>query len=96
VDQFDSVILDYFQVLWHRAREVVVSANIKSREQLSRRMAFFLGLAAAASIAAPATVLTATDADAQTRGMERRDERRTDRYERRDARRSKKKKKTKQ
>ena len=63
-------------------------------ELLSRRKAFsLLGLAAAASFAVPAAVLTATDADAQTRGMERRDERRDDRQERRTERRSKKKKK---
>jgi hypothetical protein len=52
-----------------------------------------IGLTAAAGIAAPATVLTVTSADAQTRGMERRDDRRDDRQERRDDRRSKKKKK---
>ena len=66
--------------------------KIKS-ELISRRRAFSLGLAAALSLAAPATMLTATDADAQTGGMERRDERRTDRQERRTERRSKKKKK---
>jgi Ni/Co efflux regulator RcnB len=55
-----------------------------------------LGLTAAASVAAPAMVLTVTNADAQTRGMERRDDRRDDRQERRNDRRSKKKKKTKQ
>jgi hypothetical protein len=66
--------------------------KIKS-EPISRRTAFSLGLAAALSLAAPATMLTATDAEAQTPGMERRDERRTDRQERRTERRSKKKKK---
>ena len=68
-------------------------ANIRL-QRMSRRMFFsFLGLTAAASVAAPATIFTATNADAQTRGMERRDDRRDDRQERRDDRRSKKKKK---
>ena len=63
-------------------------------ELMSRRGAFsLLGLAAAASVVVPATMLIATDADAQTRGMERRDDRRDDRLERRTERRSKKKKK---
>ena len=63
-------------------------------EPLSRRSVFsLLGLAAAVSLAVPAVMLTATDADAQTQGMERRDERRGDRQERRTERRSKKKKK---
>ena len=63
--------------------------KIKS-ELISRRRAFFLGLAAALSLAAPATMLTVTDADAQTGGMERRDERRTDRQERRKKKKKKK------
>ncbi|MGB7857041.1 MAG: hypothetical protein WBL48_14215 [Pseudolabrys sp.] len=64
-------------------------------EPVSRRTAFsLLGLAAAVSLAVPAAMLTATDADAQTQGMERRDERRGDRQERRTERRSKKKKET--
>ena len=63
-------------------------------EPVSRRTAFsLLGLAAAVSLAVPAAMLIATDADAQTQGMERRDERRGDRQERRTERRSKKKKK---
>ena len=63
-------------------------------ETLSRRSAFsLLGLAAAVSLAVPAAMLTAIDADAQTQGMERRDERRGDRQERRTERRSRKKKK---
>ena len=66
--------------------------KIKS-ELISRRRAFSLGVAAALSLAAPATMLTATDAAAETAGAERRDERRTDRQERRTERRSKKKKK---
>ena len=73
--------------------EVAVSEIIKS-ELISRRRAFsILGLAAALSLAVPATMFTATDADAQTSGMERRDERREGRQERRTERRSKKKKK---
>ena len=63
-------------------------------EVISRRRAFsLLGLAVAAGLAVPATVLTVTNADAQTQGMERRDDRRDDRQDRRTDRRSKKKKK---
>ena len=70
-----------------------MSESIKF-ELISRRGAFsLLGLAAAASVVVPATMLIATDAHAQTRGMERRDDRRDDRLERRTERRSKKKKK---
>ena len=62
--------------------------------EVSRRRAFsILGLAVAAGFAVPATVLTVTDADAQTQGMERRDDRQDNRTDRRDDRRSKKKKK---
>ena len=58
-----------------------MSETIKS-ETISRRTAFsLLGLAAAA------TVLTVSNAEAQTQGMERRDERREGRGERRDERR---------
>jgi hypothetical protein len=63
--------------------------KIKS-EPISRRRAFSLGLAAALSLAAPATMLTATDANAETAGGERRDERRTDRQERRKKKKKKK------
>ena len=60
-----------------------MSEKVKS-EMISRRGAFsLLGLAAVVSLAVPAAMLTATDADAQTQGMERRDERRGDRQERR-------------
>ena len=63
-------------------------------EVISRRRAFsFLGLAVAAGLAIPATVLTVTDADAQTQGQERRDDRQDNRTDRRDDRRKKKKKK---
>ena len=73
-----------------------MSESIKF-ELISRRRAFsLLGLAAAVSVAVPATMLIATDADAQTQGMERRDERRGDRQERRTEGRSKKKKKKKE
>ena len=63
-------------------------------EVISRRRAVsLLGLAVATGLAVPATVLTVTNADAQTQGMERRDDRRDDRQDRRTGRRSKKKKK---
>jgi uncharacterized membrane protein len=52
-----------------------------SSELISRRGTFSLGMAAALSLAA--TVITATGAVAQTRGMERRDDRRGDRQDRR-------------
>ena len=46
-------------------------------EKISRRRAFSLvGLAAAMGLAVPATMLTVSDAEAQTRGMQRREERR--------------------
>ena len=70
-----------------------MSERIKS-ELISRRGAFsLLGLATLSLVVPAATVMTATDADAQTGGMERRDERREGRDERRTERRSKKKKK---
>jgi hypothetical protein len=57
-------------------------------EVISRRKAFTLfGLTAALSLAAPVAVLTVSDAEAQTAGMERRQERRTGRHERREDRR---------
>jgi Ni/Co efflux regulator RcnB len=78
-------------------------SEITQPEASSRRsFVRFLGLAAAASLAFPAMALSATNADAQTQGMDRRDERRDDRQGRRDdrqsdrqERRSKKKKKAK-
>ena len=58
-------------------------------ELISRRTAFsLLGLTAAWGFAVPATVLTVSDAEAQTAGMERRGERREGRHERRDTRRA--------
>ena len=63
-----------------------MSAIIKS-EMISRRKALSLmGLAAAFGLAAAPTVLAVSDAEAQTVGMERRQERRAGRHERREAR----------
>ena len=57
-------------------------------EKISRRGAFsLLGLGAALSFAVPTTVLTMSEAEAQTVGMERREERRAGRQERREDRR---------
>lgn len=65
-----------------------MSAIIKS-EIISRRKALSLmGLAAAFGLAAAPTVLTVSDAEAQTVGMERRQERRAGRHERREVRRA--------
>jgi hypothetical protein len=62
-----------------------MSEEVKS---ISRRSAFsLLGLTAALGFAVP-TVLTVSDAEAQTAGMERRQERRTGRHERRQERRT--------
>jgi hypothetical protein len=56
---------------------------------MSRRGAFsLLGLTAALGFAVLATVLTTSDAEAQTAGMERREGRRTGREERRQGRRN--------
>jgi len=60
-----------------------------SAEMISRRRTLSLmGFAAAFGLAAVPTVLTVSDAEAQTVGMERRQERRSGRYERRDERRT--------
>jgi hypothetical protein len=65
-----------------------MSAIIKS-EMISRRKALSLmGLAAAFGLAAAPTVLTVSDAEAQTVGMERRQERRSARHVRRQERRT--------
>jgi hypothetical protein len=65
-----------------------MSAIIKS-EMISRRKALSLmGLAAAFGLAAAPTVLTVSDAEAQTAGMVRRQERRAGRHERREVRRA--------
>ena len=58
-------------------------------QMISRRGAFsLLGLGAALGFAVPTTVLTMSDADAQTVGMERRENRRAGRQERRVERRT--------
>ena len=58
-------------------------------EMISRRGAFsLLGLGAALSFAVPTTVLTMSEAEAQTVGMERRENRRAGRQERRVERRT--------
>jgi hypothetical protein len=58
-------------------------------EMISRRKALSLmGLAAVFGLAAAPTVLTVSDAEAQTVGMERRQERRAGRHERREVRRA--------
>jgi len=58
-------------------------------EMMSRRRVFsLLGLAAALGFAVPTAVLTVSDAEAQTAGTERRQQRRTGRTERRQERRT--------
>ena len=58
-------------------------------ETISRRGMFsLLGVASAMAFAVPITALTVLDAEAQTPGMERREERRTGRQERREDRRT--------
>ena len=65
-----------------------MSEELKS-EMVSRRRVFsLLGLAAAVGLAVPTTVLTVSDAEAQTVGMERRAARRAGRHERRQERRT--------
>ena len=65
-----------------------MTEKIKS-ELISRRTAVsLLGITAALGFAVPATVLTVSDAEAQTSGMERRGERRAGRHERRHERRA--------
>jgi hypothetical protein len=76
--------------------EDIMSDNVGAQRTTRRAFFSLLGLTAAAGVATAATILTIGDADAQTRGMERRDNRRDDRQDRRNDRRSKKKKKTKQ
>jgi hypothetical protein len=58
-------------------------------EQITRRRMFSLfGLATASILAVPAAVLTPSDAEAQTYGMQRRHERRVGRHDRRETRRT--------
>jgi hypothetical protein len=65
-----------------------MSAIIRS-EMISRRKALsMMGLAAAFGLAAAPTVLTVSDAEAQTVGMECREARRAGRHERREVRRT--------
>ena len=65
-----------------------MSEIIKS-EAISRRTAFSLfGKVAAFAVAASTTALRVSDAEAQTAGMERRQDRRTGRHERREDRRT--------
>ena len=65
-----------------------MSEIIKS-EAISRRRALSLfGKVAAFPVLASTTALTVSDAEAQTAGMERRQERRSGRHERRDERRT--------
>ena len=65
-----------------------MNAIIRS-EMITRRKALSLmGLAAAFGLAAAPTVLAVSDAEAQTVGMERRQDRRAGRHERREARRT--------
>ena len=72
----------------HLDREAYMSAIINS-EIISRRKALSLmGLASAFGLAGASTLLTGSDAEAQTAGMERRQERRAGRHERREERRT--------
>ena len=72
----------------HLVREAYMSAIINS-EMISRRKALSLmGLAAPFGLAGASTLLTVSDAEAQTAGMERRQERRAGRHERREERRT--------
>ena len=58
-------------------------------ELISRRRAFsLLGLATALGFVVPTTVLTVSGAEAETAGMQRREQRRTGRHERREERRT--------
>jgi hypothetical protein len=69
--------------------EPLAMSEIIKTETISRRSAFSLfGKAAAFAIAATTTALVTTDAEAQTVGMTRRQERRTGRHERRETRRT--------
>ena len=65
-----------------------MNEEIKSELISRRRVCSLLGLTAALGFAVPATVLTVSDAEAQTVGMQRRHERRVGRHERREDRRT--------
>src|SRR6476659_2359522 len=97
VDQCRPTMVDGLCRWFIQVREVDVNAIVKA-EIISRRKALSLmGLAAAFGLAAAPTVLTVSDAEAQTAaaptaaaptaGMERRQERRAARHERRQERR---------
>jgi hypothetical protein len=63
--------------------------DFSTDEVVSRRKALSLvGFAAALGLAAPAAILAASEAEAQTVGMERRQDRRTGRHDRRTDRRT--------
>jgi|KBSMisStaDraftv2_1062788.scaffolds.fasta_scaffold115811_2 hypothetical protein len=88
VDQCRPTMVDGLCRWFIQVREVDVNAIVKA-EIISRRKALSLmGLAAAFGLAAAPTVLTVSDAEAQTVGMQRRQERRAGRHERRDERRT--------
>ena len=88
VDQCRPTQVDGLCRWFIQVREVDVNAIVKA-EIISRRKALSLmGLAAAFGLAAAPTVLTVSDAEAQTVGMQRRQERRAGRHERRDERRT--------
>ena len=65
-----------------------MSEIMKSEVMSRRRTLSLFGLAAAFGLAAPSMLLTVSNAEAQTAGMERRQGRRTGRTERRQARRT--------
>jgi hypothetical protein len=69
-------------------REFDMSAITKSEMITRRKVISFVGLAAAFGLAAVPTVLAVADAQAQTIGMERRQDRREGRHQRRDDRRT--------
>jgi hypothetical protein len=64
-----------------------MSKIMKSEVMSRRRTLSLLGLAAAFGLATPSLLLTVSDAEAQTAGMQRRQERRMGRTERRQERR---------
>ena len=65
-----------------------MSAIIKSEMITRRKAVSLMGLAAAFGLAAAPTVLAVSGAEAQTVGMERRQDRREGRHQRRDDRRT--------
>ena len=79
---------------YRQPRSRMSSAPSRSRAteealMISRRKMFsFLGLATASVLAAPISIVAASDAEAQTVGMQRRHERRVGRHERREDRRT--------